>query len=63
MIEKCYPDKYTAICDICYENLEEYFTYDEALKALKAEGWKCRKGKNGYWQHICCECQKEGESE
>jgi hypothetical protein len=60
MIEKIYPDKFTAICDICYENLDEYLSYDDALKALKDEGWICRK-MDGHWHHICSSCQNDEE--
>ena len=52
--------KYIPVCDGCSEELEECYSFDDALKSIKAENWSTRKlGVD--WINLCPDCQKEGE--
>lgn len=47
---------YSVTCDNCGEEMnEQFFEFDEAVRAKKAEGWKSKKI-NGAWEDWCPEC-------
>lgn len=48
---------YIPICDCCGIELDEEYTFNDAVDAMKADGWKIIK-KDGEWQNICPDCQE-----
>ena len=48
---------YIPICDCCGIELDEEYTFNVAVDAMKADGWKIIK-KDGEWQNICPDCQE-----
>ena len=57
MITKLYGHYY-GVCDVCYDKTEPCESYNEALKALKINGFKF-KFENHEWTHACPECRKQ----
>lgn len=50
--------KYILICDNCDETTgEEYDSFDDAVQAIKENGWVNKKYADG-WKNICAECNK-----
>lgn len=56
-IERYYR-QYTPVCDYCGEQLAGEESFDDAVRAKREAGWKCRKV-NGEWEDICLDCQFE----
>ena len=51
---KCIP-----VCDICYEALPAEDTFEDAIAAQKAAGWK-NVEIEGEWHSKCADCINEG---
>ena len=48
---------YTPTCDVCGEELDGEFDFDDAVNAKKLAGWKSQKTL-GYWADVCPACQR-----
>ena len=68
-IDKFYitKNKYTPMCDICGKTLPAVNTFNDAVDAIKAAGWKSNvlrvDGHADIVQDLCCECRNEGEDD
>lgn len=51
---------FTPTCDLCGEQLWTEYSWDDAIEAKKAAGWKS-KCIDGSWMDICTDCQSKGE--
>jgi len=47
---------FTPICDICGDPLEIEDSFDDAVKAMRAAGWKTNKY-GDEWENVCTDCQ------
>ena len=46
------------ICDICGEEIDGLYDFENAVAHKKETGWKSEKYR-GEWQDICPECQED----
>lgn len=50
---------YTPVCDNCYKELCEQFTFEDAVEHLRSCGWATVKDEHGEWCNYCPECEHE----
>jgi len=55
-IKRFDDDYYTPVCDACGKRLHGEFYLDDAIDAMKNEGWETDYFK---MEHICPDCQEE----
>ena len=55
---------YIPTCDICGEQLQPQYEWDDVFEVMKDSGWNAKKI-NGEWINLCEDCQKvrKGEAE
>jgi hypothetical protein len=49
-------DRFILSCDICHEEVKEFFDFNEAVTHKKQNGWKSQK-RSGEWEDVCPNCQ------
>jgi hypothetical protein len=49
-------NRFTLSCDVCHEEVEEFYDFHEAVMHKKLNNWKSQK-RNGEWEDVCPDCQ------
>ena len=58
-----FRNQHTPTCDTCGRELRAEFSFQAALTAMRAAGWKAEKADDGTWDHKCQVCQKNPEAQ
>lgn len=53
-------DYCTFVCDYCeFQHPQEADEFHDVLDEIKSAGWRVHKDEEGYWTHLCPDCEPD----